>query len=421
MGTTTEELKKLYAKLGGTDPNIPKASTPGEVLNGINELELGGDKLPVVTEADNGKALGVKQGQWDKMDVDIELPDVTSEDAGKVLMVNDEGNWAKDDLPNNSNVVMYEVKGASGGSGLELKNATIGDLKNDFDAGKIIILKNTSGHAYSDGDMYYCSGKKGGESISDVTFFRIAHMSVNPIKIKVDGCYFRYTTPSVTSKFLSVFSDVVGLTPNVSASDNGKILKVDNGVWTAANETKELPAVTASDNGNVLTVVNGAWAKAAASGNVVIIEATKSGNYANLPSGVTIQNIRDLVYIDRKAVIILVVLQYEVWPYIISTGTPSSYVYGFSISDNDTTISAKFIKSDGDTSFYLYSKVLYTTSNGYLLPNVSSSDNNKIMQVVNGSWSKVNLPTELPAVTASDNGKILKVVDGVWTAVDPNA
>ena len=58
MGTTTEELKKLYAKLGGTDPNIPKASTPGEVINGINELELGGDKLPEVTEADNGKALG---------------------------------------------------------------------------------------------------------------------------------------------------------------------------------------------------------------------------------------------------------------------------------------------------------------------------------------------------------------------------
>ena len=42
MGTTTEELKKLYNKLGGKDSNIPKASTPGEVLNGINELDLGG-------------------------------------------------------------------------------------------------------------------------------------------------------------------------------------------------------------------------------------------------------------------------------------------------------------------------------------------------------------------------------------------
>lgn len=263
MGTTTEELKKLYAKLGGTDPNIPKASTPGEVLNGINELELGGDKLPEVTEADNGKALGVKQGKWDKMDVDIELPDVTSEDAGKVLRVNDEGNWAKDDLPselpavtsddngkvlmvsegnwgkndlpNNSNIVMYEVKLASGGSGLELKNATIGDLKNDFDAGKIIILKNTSGHAYSDGDMYYCSGKKGGQSYSDVTFFKIVHYSLNPVKIKIDGCYFSYNTPSVTSKTLSTFSDIVGLTPNVSTSDNGKILKVVDGVWTAVD------------------------------------------------------------------------------------------------------------------------------------------------------------------------------------------
>lgn len=48
MGTTTEELKKLYNKLGGGDPNIPKASTPGEVLNGINELDLGGGSSDVV-------------------------------------------------------------------------------------------------------------------------------------------------------------------------------------------------------------------------------------------------------------------------------------------------------------------------------------------------------------------------------------
>lgn len=45
MGTTTEELKKLYSKLGGKDSNIPKVSTPGEVLNGINELDLSGTKI----------------------------------------------------------------------------------------------------------------------------------------------------------------------------------------------------------------------------------------------------------------------------------------------------------------------------------------------------------------------------------------
>lgn len=65
MSTTAEELKKLYKKLGGNEESIRSASTPGEILNGINELDFGpggGSDLPPVTEDDNGKVLCILNG-----------------------------------------------------------------------------------------------------------------------------------------------------------------------------------------------------------------------------------------------------------------------------------------------------------------------------------------------------------------------
>lgn len=52
--------------------------------------------------------------------------------------------------------------------------------------------------------------------------------------------------------------------PAVTASDNGKVLKVTDGAWAAGAETVELPAVTSSDEGKVLTVnSSGKWVAAA--------------------------------------------------------------------------------------------------------------------------------------------------------------
>lgn len=57
----------------------------------------GGD-LPGVTDADDGKILGVSEGEWHKMDLPTELPAVTASDNGKVLGVS-EGEWGKVDIP----------------------------------------------------------------------------------------------------------------------------------------------------------------------------------------------------------------------------------------------------------------------------------------------------------------------------------
>ena len=47
--------------------------------------------------------------------------------------------------------------------------------------------------------------------------------------------------------------------PTVTASNNGEILKVENGAWTVGAAPTGVPDVTASDNGSILQVSNGEW------------------------------------------------------------------------------------------------------------------------------------------------------------------
>lgn len=47
--------------------------------------------------------------------------------------------------------------------------------------------------------------------------------------------------------------------PVVTSQNNGQIMKVENGAWTAGDAPTDVPAVTASDNGKILQVNNGAW------------------------------------------------------------------------------------------------------------------------------------------------------------------
>ena len=50
------------------------------------------------------------------------------------------------------------------------------------------------------------------------------------------------------------------------------------------------------------------------------------------------------------------------------------------------------------------------------LPEVSGSDNGKLLGVSSGEWAVVDAPEELPSVTTSDNGKVLMVLGGTWCA-----
>ena len=72
----------------------------------------------------------------------------------------------------------------------------------------------------------------------------------------------------MTKAMESIAQKLVGVEvtelPAVTASDNGKELKVVEGAWAAGAEAAELPAVTSSDAGKVLTVnESGEWVAAA--------------------------------------------------------------------------------------------------------------------------------------------------------------
>lgn len=56
-------------------------------------------ELPEVSGADNGSILKVSGGKWGKGSETVELPAVTSENAGQVLMVNAEGQWVAAAIP----------------------------------------------------------------------------------------------------------------------------------------------------------------------------------------------------------------------------------------------------------------------------------------------------------------------------------
>ena len=134
----------------------------------------------------------------------IDIPEVSTDDNGKILKVVD-GKWAAS---------------ATSGSG-GLPEVT------DADNGKILIV--------SDGDW-------------DMTYYR-GLPSV---------------TPNDNSKVLmvkggvwSVESNVLGL-PSVNASDNGYFLLVKDGSWTK-EVYKGLPSVTPNQNDKVLMVKNGVW------------------------------------------------------------------------------------------------------------------------------------------------------------------
>lgn len=80
--------------------------------------------------------------------------------------------------------------------------------------------------------------------------------------IKVDGTALTKSYDSQNdSYYVDIQSSSFDELPSVSGSDNGKVLKVVNGAWTADTLPNNLPAVSSSDNGKILKVSNGAWDK----------------------------------------------------------------------------------------------------------------------------------------------------------------
>lgn len=89
---TREEMLLAGILNGDTTTNIEPADRKERLLKAI--LENGGKALPEVSGSDNGKVLGVVDGEWDATEIpEGNMPAVTASDAGKVLRVGNSGNW----------------------------------------------------------------------------------------------------------------------------------------------------------------------------------------------------------------------------------------------------------------------------------------------------------------------------------------
>lgn len=217
------------------------------------------NELPSVTSADNGKVAGVVNGNWNTMDIPNELPAVTSADNGNILQVVN-GAWSK--ATSSTNVVYYKLTNVSSGVTRYLaNNKTIGDIKNDLNNGKtVIILSSDENTRY-----YFTSKTSGGNKLIFVNAFiqsstgRISYLESDSLD---------------SSNQLTYYGRIVLSTPSAS----GKILISTSNNWVEGDFPKELPTVSAADNGSVLKVVNGQWAVGQVASSPIPISSSNSIN-----------------------------------------------------------------------------------------------------------------------------------------------
>ena len=100
----TEQVKALAEATGANIPE-PELTDAGKVLmvgdDGKWKLAVIPSQLPAVETTDEGKVLTVSnEGKWVAEDVPKELPTVSGDtDDGKVLTVQNDGTWAAEALP----------------------------------------------------------------------------------------------------------------------------------------------------------------------------------------------------------------------------------------------------------------------------------------------------------------------------------
>lgn len=96
--TTVTELKELFIKLGGDPEKVKGLQTDAEVIDLLKTTNLG-IELPTTTTEDEGKILQVdSEGNWDKADAPIGLPEAASYDNGKTVFVTGNNTYMLDKI-----------------------------------------------------------------------------------------------------------------------------------------------------------------------------------------------------------------------------------------------------------------------------------------------------------------------------------
>lgn len=249
-----------------------------------------------------------RQEEWYQAMIDAAgsggLPEVTSADEGKVLAVNSNGEW---DAESNLFVVTKPNVGDA--------DKTFQEILDAYNAGKSVVL-NYNSNTYM---------------LSDVT-------------------------EGMISFTRCVQNTSVIYKAAISSSNN-----------FYANGASLLPPVTASDNGKVLTVENGAWT---ADSNLFLVTVTLNASYMNVADK-TFSEITDAINSGRT---------------VICLRSGKYFVYQASASDM-----IYFMSADKTTNLITISSnnAVSVSTNGYV-PNVGYSENGKILISNNGAWQAMD-------------------------------
>lgn len=108
-----------------TNPNILRG------MLGTLESQSGAG-LPDVTTEDNGKILQVINGEWNKSKSDRLLPEVTVEDVGKTIAVSETGQWILSELGGDADaIIINSIIGEAGANFASQFSAAISAITSD--------------------------------------------------------------------------------------------------------------------------------------------------------------------------------------------------------------------------------------------------------------------------------------------------
>ena len=183
MSKIIEALKALYVKLGGTASTVADVTQTPDMINAIAGLDIGGGG----TIADNSVTTSkIADGNVTeaKLESDLaakvnatELPSVTSEDNGSVLLV-DNGAWGKGSVPapaSNDFVVTYTMtEDEQTQETVITADKTLAEITTAIEAGKFVraIVESDESSSF----MLLVSAY--GSNITFVTFYELTYVTL---------------------------------------------------------------------------------------------------------------------------------------------------------------------------------------------------------------------------------------------------
>lgn len=269
---------------------LTAGATPTATLSTVSghyHLALGVPlELPTISSANNGQILKVINGAYAVGDAPTVVPAVTSADNGKILQVS-EGAWAAETLSTMTGATLQN----NGVSGLvpapttaDVDKFLSGDGTYKSGGLPMVILEYGSStwtdfiNAYRNNVIVYCRASSN-DNPATGTKGRMASMAyvggtdpTNPTNVEFQ--YYRSMNP--TNKSITQISDQV-FVYTLNSSSSWSVTTRQAGIKSVAMETNSagsvafdktagsltidtgLPKVTASDNGKILKVVNGVW------------------------------------------------------------------------------------------------------------------------------------------------------------------